>query len=561
MVSSVTRALQLPEILHAIARWIPLFNHGSLSKTYSFMYSSFHNFEDEYVYSPQNIFPCTLVSRLWNRCFTPHLYHYYIAHNITGRRWRDYERSLAFQRCSHFIRRHLSSAHFSRIEPRDVSKLDSGFPTHCSSPSEISALLKNINEFSNHGMKDPVVQMLLHNQGSQLKLLTWHGSLEPPEIDWHYHSALVNLSCLEELILRWCNVSNALLFGILSGCSGTLRRLTLKSISGFDEGLFQYRGDHNGIDLNTTTHISSDTKGWPWSLRQLKFLHLLLDHRQSHASVLLPRLCPSLETIHITAADEVLPIKHLVSSLRLNCPNLHTIHYRNDLIEDYFYPEADVYASLFKDSFVSPGLRCTSIELSKGLEYRIMEALLFHSNTLVALELGCYSGDLTIRPLNLDQMLILLVHCTNLKEVRLSPVNCSIYCIDELFTQPWRCQGLESLIMDGYKPSRGSQFSGDESNFQALVEQRQLIELTREVDRHRARPRRHPHQEYRDDGQGWFLRYGLDADAFYEALIDGDLKRRLFEHMYKTSGVRKVKYLRLNRTELFFSEKFAAKRA
>jgi hypothetical protein len=39
-----------------------------------------------------------------------------------------------------------------------------------------------------------------------------------------------------------------------------------------------------------------------------------------------------------------------------------------------------------------------------------------------------------------------------------------------------------------------------------------------------------------------------------EALVDGDLKRSIFEHMYSTSGIRKVKYIRLMDTEFFAQE-------
>ncbi|KAK3822894.1 MAG: hypothetical protein J3Q66DRAFT_397367 [Benniella sp.] len=69
-------------------------------------------------------------------------------------------------------------------------------------------------------------------------------------------------------------------------------------------------------------------------------------------------------------------------------------------------------------------------------------------------------------------------------------------------------------------------------------------------------PRRFRHHEYRDDGQGWFLKPGLSEDMFTEALADNDWKRRLFEHMYTTSGMRKVKRVNLN-SAVFFSHEQA----
>ncbi|KAG0245313.1 hypothetical protein BGX31_007649 [Mortierella sp. GBA43] len=39
-----------------------------------------------------------------------------------------------------------------------------------------------------------------------------------------------------------------------------------------------------------------------------------------------------------------------------------------------------------------------------------------------------------------------------------------------------------------------------------------------------------------------------------EALVDGDLKRSLFEHMYNKGGIQKAKYIRLMDTEFFARE-------
>ncbi|KAF9363510.1 hypothetical protein BGX34_003907 [Mortierella sp. NVP85] len=73
----------------------------------------------------------------------------------------------------------------------------------------------------------------------------------------------------------------------------------------------------------------------------------------------------------------------------------------------------------------------------------------------------------------------------------------------------------------------------------------------------RAFPHNRRQYEYEDDGQGWFMRPELDSEALYNALIDAGWKRRLFDHMYTKSGVRQVKYVRLNETELFAKEQFS----
>jgi hypothetical protein len=57
--------------------------------------------------------------------------------------------------------------------------------------------------------------------------------------------------------------------------------------------------------------------------------------------------------------------------------------------------------------------------------------------------------------------------------------------------------------------------------------------------------------EYRNDGQGWFLRPGLEKEDLLEALEEDDWKRQLFKHMHSTSGIRRAKYVRLNSTEFF----------
>ncbi|KAF9959982.1 hypothetical protein BGZ65_012907 [Modicella reniformis] len=495
MNSSISKALQLPEILHAIAHWVPLFEHEPLT-------SPSDELEDVQTYTPHHLLSCTLVSRLWNTCFTPHLYHYFVD-------WNSGQCFLAFRKHNCHFRRYLS---YRQGNDQDRLPFETSFP-----PRYLVGLFV-------YGTYGSTSNLLLYNQGPQLRQLTWRGWLTVRDIDQVYQDALANLPCLEELELSNWVLSNELMYRILSGCAGTLRKLKLETVNGFDDGLFLYNNGSNSSGM-----------GSRWVVPHMKSLRLQLGWTEPRITVLLPQLFPALESIYLAVDMEQHSIPQLASILRENCPKLNTIHYEEGYSIAYehgFFPEPEIYASLFKDSFSSPGLQCATMALPDGLDHHMMEALLFHASTLVTLEMMCSlnnnSENEHLFSATLEQAGVLLTQCVNLKDFRLLNVYCSVQFLEGLLITPWRCCGLEQLTIEGYESSDCI----DHGVLQYALQ----------------------HHAYRDVGQGWFLKPSLDTSSFEEALIDGDLKHRLFEHMYTTSGIKHATYVKLDKTEFFAQE-------
>ncbi|KAF9944543.1 hypothetical protein BGZ65_011896 [Modicella reniformis] len=226
-------------------------------------------------------------------------------------------------------------------------------------------------------------------------------------------------------------------------------------------------------------------------------------------------------------------LSELTSALRKNCPKLHTIRYFEDYSYDFgFHPEPRLYASLFKDSFSTPGLRCAWMGLPEGLDLHMLDALLFHASTLEILEFKfCLnehspSGRPFCTTQDMSHVVELLMGCENLKVLRLSNTNCTIETLDQLLTLPWQCSRLEHLIIEKYKSTAA---------LDPGVQQQKQYEFQ--------------HHGYPDVGQGWFL--GQRDYDFYEVVSDDDWKHRLFDHMYRISGIKHAKYVKLNKTEFF----------
>ncbi|KAF9366863.1 hypothetical protein BGX34_003963 [Mortierella sp. NVP85] len=544
--SSTSRALQLPEILHAIALLIPLFEHGSLSRPSSYSYSPFSCFERYYVYTLRHLLPCTLVSRLWNSCFTPHLYHYYI---------ENYEVPLLIpntRRIKSFQKNHRHSRRYRVFNPDRR-----GYFSDVRSP-ETEFLPRELVGLSLYTISESTAKLLLYNQGPQLRQLVWSGNRFGCKMEKIYEDALTNLPCLEQLELNEWHVTNELIYRMLQNCSRTLRELKLKAIAGFDEKLFN--GDIDAFGSLDNCSVTKVPGSRSWTLPRLKSLKLVLDDMQSQASVLLPQVCPSLESIRIKVKSKGHPVQQLIAALHEHCPNLHTIHYQRDLkMRDHRNsPGSEINASLFKDSFASPMLRYASMGLTGNLDQSMADALLFHSTTLVALELQGCSDSLSLgRRLarlgpSIERVATLLSRCHNLKELRVTGFPFKIQSMECLLANPWVCQGLEILAIVGYQPSMEA--------FPILDEVFMEEPFQLELERKRIHQQSHLEcrwHEFCNDGQGWFLKPELNDHSFFEACIDSDWKRRLFQHMYMASGVKKAKYVRLNWTDFYATEQRA----
>ncbi|KAG0224401.1 hypothetical protein BGX31_008027 [Mortierella sp. GBA43] len=382
--------------------------------------------------------------------------------------------------------------------------------------------------------------------GSQLRELSWLGSGH--QMDTEYKDALMNLPCLEELELYNWRVDNDLIYGILRGCSRTLRELNLFGLSGCNEDLFH-------IDDITRSQPSDVPAGMaPWSLPHLKSLKLMLADRQPVATIRLLRLCPALETIDIYILGQRHSISNFTSELRGYCQNLQAINLQMFpfRVHNDYNPDPEVEALLFKNSCGSKGLRRAMMRLSRRMDSLMRDALLFHADNLVTLQIECHQLERGHTPkaqqlAEIQNVACLLERCKNLKGFEISNLNFDHSCVAELLTSPWACKGLEHLVIIS-KPSTTI------TSERIPPKQLQLLEYERKRIRHEAWPRRLRHHEYRDDGQGWFLKPGLTRIEFLDALIDGNWKRSLFEHMYATSSIRKARYIRLKDTEFFSQE-------
>ncbi|KAG0245311.1 hypothetical protein BGX31_007647 [Mortierella sp. GBA43] len=166
--------------------------------------------------------------------------------------------------------------------------------------------------------------------------------------------------------------------------------------------------------------------------------------------------------------------------------------------------------------------------LPRAVDDLMKDALLFHADTLVMLDIEC--------PIYLRK--------NSMGNLRLSDFCYRVELMARLFTIPWGCQGLEQLIIE-YRPTGKS-----------ITIPPERLEFESKAIRKDASPGKLQHHEYRNDGQGWFLKPGLDQERFLDALEDGDWKRSIFKHMFKTSGIRKAKYIRINQTEFFAREQF-----
>ncbi|KAF9350723.1 hypothetical protein BGX26_011152, partial [Mortierella sp. AD094] len=511
---------------------------------------------------PYNLLPCILVSKLWYRCFLPYLYCYF----VEGQTPSDTPEANSTDppepwdlRHQRFIDTLRKNSHFFRRFQSYCSIKDEDLPFDSASPPNnlVGLFLFSVDE--------RLADLLCYNQGPQLKQLIWNGDWLPVKIKNRHQDALMNLPCLEELELRNWIVSNELLTGILRTCSSTLKTLILEAIAGYDKEMFfadrdtnKYNnhddGDENGTGVHSLVQLTS-----------LTTLNMILDWTQSREAIYFPRICPALQSLAITVNMDEYDLSQLIISLRTCCPQLTSISYVEaySMRHEYgYFPDPEIHASLFKDSTSCLKSMCTGLPV--GLDSHMIDALLSQASTLEDLELRHrgnpdYRAE-TRRELDVLEVQKLLVQCRNLKRLVLSSTMFSIKDLEYLCVEPWVCRNLEKLVIKDYMP------------------QEDVRNISEKAERHRrwirqnAWPRRLRHHEYRwneDDnieggtqngpsqGQrqgGWFLKAGLTQDKFREALVDGEFKRKFLLHLSKTSGLKNLRYIRLNDLEFFRDE-------
>ncbi|KAG0364309.1 hypothetical protein BC939DRAFT_447274 [Gamsiella multidivaricata] len=526
MSNSSQKALELPEILDAIARSIPVYD----PPTAFFNFSS----EDPRIFTPHNLLPCTLVSRLWHACFIPYLYHHL---------FDDSQSSILRKRLAPFRKHSHHFRYYHSFSARKVYEL----------PFEISLPPRNLVSLSLHRPSDALLDLLIWNQGSQLRELSCSGDWTTILFKSLHQEALMNLPCLQELVLvRW-TLSSDFMYGMLSTCKSSLKRLRIESVSGLYEDLFfDHEKNYSGPDDHISSAIASKIRAPRFQMTQLTSLALALDWVQSTSSIFFPCVCPALERLDLTVDTESFDFLQLSRNLRLYCPNFHTLRYKEGYSMEYehgCFPVPDIYAGLFKNCSLN-GLKYASLGLPMGLNDLMLDALLTHAATLETLKLRnkyWNNNGRAFSSLEMSQVLHLLTNCRNLKHLVLNGTNCSVRTLEDLCTQPWVCTKLEYLVIDGYIDSPPLQ----ELSRSDLRPHQALKEVQQRVRRQAAQFPEVDHEKYKDDGQGWYMRCDMDPLGFLKAKEDEDIKRRLFVHMAEISGVKGVKYLRLRRTEFF----------
>ncbi|ORZ27324.1 hypothetical protein BCR41DRAFT_346658, partial [Lobosporangium transversale] len=511
--TATQKALHLPEILDIIARAIPTYDPSSPPPRF---------------YTAYNMLPCLLVCRLWYRCFLPHLYCYCIEHFI------DPPHLAAFRSRSHLFRWYES---YGKIKDDDLP-----FEKHAPPTNLVGLVL--------HELTDTLSGLLWVNQGSQLKQLTWPGYFMVKEIALPYQKALKNLPCLEELDLKRWIMNNDLLYDIFVTSRGSLRTLVMESIAGFDKNLFfSACVNNNNITItknskNCNGGIINDSNNESCSisiekplleLPRLTRLQMLLDWSQSRAAVLLPSICPALESLQLTVDIEEFDLKQLTATLRAYCPRLKELTY----IEGYsmrhkygYFPDAATYASLFKDS--AQHLQSIKLSLPDGLDSYMLGAILEHASTLECIRLSCnfrreaWDND-NIPSLQMPALVKILTSCAQLRKLKVTGMQCHIQEFNILMDeqQPWACRRLESLVLDGYRTSGSTITVGMSENTSDGPDPAVRKMVSKE-------PLKLCHHEYRDEG--WFLTPGLDSTEFCMAVMDGPMKRRFLSYLNNTSS-------------------------
>lgn len=525
MASSLERAFQIPDVMDAIASWIPLVRYDPMKRSPSFMFTQSTSFLDEYTYTPHHLLSCTLVSRKWHALFTPYLYQDYIGPFIREKGLLGC--TLGPKSNSRHIRRFL-------LQSKDDCRLyRKGLAF--SPPT-------NLVELFLFWTSDENAKLLHHNQGPQLRKLVWHRGALKERMAKVHQDALLNLPYLEELDLSGWIMTDDFLLKMLKACSRTLTTLRLAT-QGLIEGAYTYEPG--------TTEYFFELQEHELMLPKLKSLTLDLGLSQRIIAILL-QVCPAMEEFRVILGNNYRLFPHIAETLQQRCPNLHAIHYvapidSTDGTALWVVRDSEEYI-LFRDCCSKQGLKHASLRCTKQDIVPIAQALQSHSATLVSLELLQQRGYKTIPPTFMDCVLSLLTTCGSLKDLRLR-ADCTVDEICQIFHTPWACKGLEAFVIDDYRPSDWDLYHP--SPISVGVRAKLLDKCQRA--RTKTWPGSKHHHEYRHDGQGWFLKPGLEKTYYYHAFVDASMKRKLFEHM-SASGIKQAKYVRLNGAEFFAQE-------
>ncbi|KAF9954565.1 hypothetical protein BGZ72_004476 [Mortierella alpina] len=507
----ITNPILLPEILSNIARYVPLFEPNTDNHFYAYC-----------TYTPENLYPCILVSRLWYQCFLPHLYHYFVDSIMTQ---ELLPRPILFKHHSHFRRAILDKVR-RPLDNNGHALID--LPTNLLGLTVYSV---DADPFSH-------LHLLRTVCSPRLRELTWYGRLSSSTLDTPW-DIIGTFSALENLVLvRW-DLTSEQLRTVLLGCSQTLRSLRMHTLSGYGQEVFFNHRNQPNLELVA-----------------LRELHLMLDWPQSRAVVHLPRICPSLEVLTLNVDLEEFDLQVMIDHCQRHCPRLHTIQYHEgySMRHEYgYYPDAQLYANLFKNS--TRNLRSVLIPLPQGLDSPMLDALLSQAGTLEQIELRMMRGC----SLDTSMLALLLEKATALKSLVLDKVNFHVKNLELLCLQPWACRDLKTVVIQGYitEPELCLVLDQLQLQLQLLSEEIDTTEKddttgTKDATDAFANGDR-THRMYEGDGQGWYLQEGLNEESYAEAAQDREIKEKLLKHMY-SSGLHRVNRVSLNCTDFYAEE-------
>ncbi|KAF9954174.1 hypothetical protein BGZ70_010640 [Mortierella alpina] len=507
----ITNPILLPEILCHIARYIPLFEPSTDDH--------FHAYTS---YTPENLYPCLLVSRLWYQCFIPHLYHYFV-HSIMTQ--DSLPRPILAKHRPHFRRAILDNV---------GRPLDSNFHDLLDLPTNLLGLTVH----SVDGDPFSHLHLLRNACGPRLRELTWYGRNFSSALDTPW-DIVGTFASLEDLVLvRW-DLTSDQLRTVLLGCCHTLRSLRMHTVSGYGPDVFLSNNDNNSLDQPQL------------ELSALRELYLMLDWPQSRAVIHLPRICPALEVLHLNVDLEEFDLRVMIDYCQKHCPKLHSVLYHEgySMRHEYgYYPDPELYAALFKNS--ARHLRSVLIPLPTGLDTLMLDALQSQARTLERIELRMMRGC----TLDVAMLALLLQKTTALKSLVLDKINVHVQNLNLLCEQPWACRDLEILEIQGYNFEPRMQRVLDLLLLQIESEQPGTINTVDTTD---------PsdtfvysdgaYRMYEGDGQGWYLQQGLSEKSYAKAAQNREIKERLFRHMH-SSRLHRVRRVTLNWTDFFAEE-------
>ncbi|KAG0046137.1 hypothetical protein BGZ83_008659 [Gryganskiella cystojenkinii] len=359
--------LNQPEILDLVAKWLPVWRNN---KPY------YNDVEDYLEFQPKVFLSCLRVSKLWYRCFLPHLWHFHYEYSMSPHRSNKMDPAV-FEKHFPLIRRHWYTSYrrdemlpFSLYEDIE-DRLDGGQQEPERQHQLRLPMPTNLLGLSIESRPTVTMERLLVVNAVNLRELHWKGEVRvkmaslPDEV-------LLSMKQMRSLQVLWlCNwdISTKDMSEILASCQETLQYLTIQSVSGFkfkrpDVLYLSEDQDHSHssgasssmTDSDSDSSLDSDPELEAESspifvLHRLTELELHLDWTQSDSSVYLPQFCPGLETIKLVV-DRYKDFRGMIKTVRAFCPRLKAVNYREgySMAHEYgYFPPLEIYKSLIED--------------------------------------------------------------------------------------------------------------------------------------------------------------------------------------------------------------------